>query len=398
MSRARTDVWITAALVALAATLRLRSLTLNSFWMDELFTATVLMRPVARQWQILWSDVHPPVFNLLAWAWSQGIGASEFQLRLLPALLGAAAVGCFFAMFRQRLGRIAAAAAALLAAFLPAHVFHSQDLRSYTLCFLLATLVTWALLEHAARPSTARRWRLGLLCGLLFGTHYVGAFVVAAVLPAMWLLLESGRRERLREGVRVLGTLCVASTPFLPHLLMRRSSMDQYWPDPPSWHAVIELLRYPFRPRYDAPLDDVLALAFLALLGLGLVASLREGGRARRTGLALGVLTGLPPLLIVLASLIQPRVSILIPRLALLFAPPALLLSGLGAARVVRGAATWIPAPLAAGTVLAALPALAFAVLLAGRYYEVPRKQECRGVIRELAALQHEPGVSFLMI
>src|SRR5262245_1378672 len=84
-----------------AAALRLPSLTLNSFWYDELYTARVTLIPFKTMVYDLLDDVHPPLFNVLVYLWSLVFGTSEFVLRMLPALFGIITALVSFFVFKK---------------------------------------------------------------------------------------------------------------------------------------------------------------------------------------------------------------------------------------------------------------------------------------------------------
>ncbi|MDQ6811372.1 MAG: hypothetical protein M3Z95_05695, partial [Actinomycetota bacterium] len=106
-SRARAGWWALAAMVILAAALRLSTLDLQSFWYDEAFTPVhVLHRSL---WATLRAMVHsensPPLWYLIAWADSRVLGTGEVALRLPSALAGIATVPVAWAIGRELAGR-----------------------------------------------------------------------------------------------------------------------------------------------------------------------------------------------------------------------------------------------------------------------------------------------------
>jgi len=103
----------------------------------------------------LWtaSDVHPPLYFWLLYAFVHLGGESEFSARFVSLLCGTATVTALYALGKALLGRQIALWAAVLLAFSRFHVWWSQEMRMYivaTLCGVLSlyTLVRWLQAER----------------------------------------------------------------------------------------------------------------------------------------------------------------------------------------------------------------------------------------------------------
>lgn len=193
-------------------------LTQESLWLDELFSVwasdvdtldTVISR--------LRSDVHPPLYQILLWAWMQGFGTSELAVRSLSALMGVAANGAFFLGCRRLYGfRFACLATALFAACYTT-ILYGRTVRPYEWLLLLSTVFTFSWLGLVLRlrapagPGARFDWRD---CGaytasalLACATHYYGALLIGVA--GLYLLILAARPEarnlRLATWVLVLG-------------------------------------------------------------------------------------------------------------------------------------------------------------------------------------------------
>lgn len=86
--------WIVAGLTALAAALRFATLGLQAYHHDEVVTASRVLRDGF--WHAMdavgFSESAPPLYYVLAWAWTQVVGTAEVGLRSLSALAGVATV------------------------------------------------------------------------------------------------------------------------------------------------------------------------------------------------------------------------------------------------------------------------------------------------------------------
>jgi len=81
--------------------------------------------------------------------------------------------------------------------FLPAHIYYSQEFRTYSFSFLLAILLTAALFHYLSDPSPKQRWALAVACAALFGAQYVSLFYIGSVLfiGGVWISIKSTRRH-----------------------------------------------------------------------------------------------------------------------------------------------------------------------------------------------------------
>jgi uncharacterized membrane protein len=185
---------------------RFWGLSTESFWLDELRSlgqsdpdlpqARLLEERIA-------GDVHPPLYVVLLRAWRAAFGSTESAVRLLSALLSAAAVPLGALLARRPFGdRVALVLAALLACSFGG-IRYGQEARAYAGLFLVATIA--ALLYTRAVRDLARGHALPLpfyaalvttaLVGC--GLHYFGALLAFVTLGLLVLRSLWARRERL---------------------------------------------------------------------------------------------------------------------------------------------------------------------------------------------------------
>src|SRR5271166_3177892 len=163
---------VLTVLTSVGAWLRLWHLGAQSLWLDEGATAAL----ARASWQhFAWVWWHgeaslQTIYFLLMRGWVHG-GFSESWLRLPSALFGIAAIPLLFVVARKFVGVPAALAAAALLTFSPAHVYFSQEARSYTLGIVLVLLTTLFFMR-AVGDDHSRDWALWTICGIAaFYTH-----------------------------------------------------------------------------------------------------------------------------------------------------------------------------------------------------------------------------------
>ena len=219
LRRIEWPVWALVGLTALAAAIRFGSLNGQSFWLDESYAlGNIRFHSLAGMFD--WMRVHemtPPLYFVLARAWTHVFGFGEVGFRSLSALLGTAVVPLVYAAgaaFRsRRLGLIVAAFAALD----PVTIWYSQEGRNYALLLCLAAVafLAFARLVTGAGLGWLAVWWIA--SALMLGTHYFAIFYVAGL--ALVLLL------RLRRGpvLAALAGLGVVELLILPYVLAASS-------------------------------------------------------------------------------------------------------------------------------------------------------------------------------
>jgi len=220
-------------ITGLAAVLRLSTLTVESLWYDEVFTAWLAALPVPDLIRATLGDVHPPTWYLIEWGMVRLLGNTELGLRLVSALAGVALIPAVYRLARAfEFGRDRSLAAAGLAAVAPFVVYYSQEARAYALIFLLTTIATIALLER-------RWWLLILSASLALWLHNL---VVLYVTALVWLALF-----RWRLDWRMLLSFAVIGIIWLPWVIWGLVGQvgdvqNGFWTRPPTLGTPIFIL------------------------------------------------------------------------------------------------------------------------------------------------------------
>jgi len=315
--------WPLAALVALAAALRLPTLAQQSFWYDEAFSAVhVFHRSLSSTLSAMaHTENSPPLWYLLGWVDVRVLGDGEFALRLPSALAGIATVPVAWGIGRELAGRRAAVIAAALVAVNPLFVWYSQEARVYALFVFTSALAMLCFLRALAQPSRGRMAAFALSGAVALVTHYFSVFLLAPMV--LWLLYERATR---RAAVGALAALAVVGGALLP-LIIAQGGHGTQWIGKWALGSRLEAVPQYYLTGYSgAPLGHgielLIALPILAGTALGVLAL---SPRERRGALiALAVLASgvLAPLVLALAGAdyLAPRnlVAAMIPLTALI--------------------------------------------------------------------------------
>jgi hypothetical protein len=263
--------WPLAALLLLAAALRLSTLSLQSFWYDEAYTPVHVLHPslVATLESVVHRENTPPLWYVLIWGWSRIFGTGEVALRLPSALAGIAAVALAWGIGRELAGRRVALAMAALVAVNPLFVWYSQEARAYGLFVALAALATWCCLRAEREPTPRRMAEFALSGAAALATHYFAVFLLVPM--CLWLLR---RRERWRVTLPAVAAIAAVGAALVP-LALAQGGHGTQWIGEWALAGRLETIPQYYLTGYSgAPLGHgvelLVALEILVGVGVGL--------------------------------------------------------------------------------------------------------------------------------
>jgi len=211
-ARSLSAYWPLVLLMAVATVVRFATLDQQSLWYDEAVTAVRVLH--ASLPSTLSAVVHventPPLYYVVAWAWTRVLGHGVFALRSLSAVAGIATVAAAWAIGRELGSRRAAIVLAAIVASNPLFVWYSQEARSYELFVLLGSVAFLFFLRARVAPTRRNLAAWALCSALALLTHYFAVFLIAA--EAALLL---GGRVRDRRVLAALGAVAATGIALL---------------------------------------------------------------------------------------------------------------------------------------------------------------------------------------
>jgi uncharacterized membrane protein len=290
MNDSKITLLIPLFLAALSFALNLHALAADSFWGDEILTASFAGRSPAELIHWTAEDIHPPLYYLLAgiftrltvplglttdpnpvtdWLWRF---PSVIAVVLTVAITYRLAVALIRLVthpaqpFNLPTPSRAAAFATLLLTFAPVAIKYGQEARMHALFMLLATLSTWLFLRALSRPRQWSRWlAYALAAAAAIYTMYFGFLILAS---QAILLLLSIANDHLHH--------CASPSRFTPFTLHRFTGFT-------ASGALIFLLYLPWWP------------VLLGILRQRTAVGAIEGGVGSPTGFMLGLVEALGP-------------------------------------------------------------------------------------------------------
>jgi len=204
---------IVLSVVVLAAALRIYAISLYPLAGDE-YSSLAEANKVGLNWNSI-------IYSGLMHFWIR-LGSSELWLRLPSAIFGTATVAILFRVGEKLGGWRTGVVAALLAATSPFSIYHSQEVRFYSLFIFASAAFMLATFHYVESPRTPRSRAAVLFTGLvLVFSHFLGLFAVYAQGAATFLAV--GSKRSMRRVIFILGVPVVLfGLPLIPrvqHLL-----------------------------------------------------------------------------------------------------------------------------------------------------------------------------------
>ena len=149
----------------------------RDLWYDEAFTGVLLKAPFGEMNQMIFDDVHPPLYYWLVKPWAAMFGYSPAGIRSFSIVFGLATIISVFWIGKRMFNSAnAGLLAAALTAFSPFAIQYSQEARMYSLFGFLFVWSVWFFYRALEKGKKKDYILWGIFAGLSFYTHYLALF------------------------------------------------------------------------------------------------------------------------------------------------------------------------------------------------------------------------------
>lgn len=217
-------IWI---ILIIATLLRLINLGAESIWIDE--ATSLYHAQESFMGNIKWvaSDTNLPLYNIFLWQWIRLFGISEIAIRSLSVIFGIMSVFMIYLLGKRLFSKKIGILSAIFLSISSAHLYYSQEARSYSLFIFLSLLSTYFFYNYL----TEKKGRLFYVITtiLMIYTHIFSVFVI--LIQNLFLIYK--QRKRLKQLIEwfILQLIIILSfLPWLPILLFQVSGIqDNFW-------------------------------------------------------------------------------------------------------------------------------------------------------------------------
>ncbi|MEM8860615.1 MAG: glycosyltransferase family 39 protein, partial [Chloroflexota bacterium] len=217
--------WL-SLITLLGAALRFHNITLKSLWFDEAVVYWISQGTIGQVVKQNAGRNSSPFLHVLLLNIATKFSDSELLLRGISAVAGILTIPLIYWLARQFLSRDSALAVALIAAISKAQVQYSQQLREYSIAFLLAIaiLITFHLYQ---KKSTKIHWLSLVAVWTLSVTVQYGLSVLIVALNLIFLLNWVLAKEEIKQILYwAAGQLFVLGAMFVVYYFALRHQLQ----------------------------------------------------------------------------------------------------------------------------------------------------------------------------
>ena len=216
--------------VVLGTVIRLVYIVSDEVWFDEAFTGVLLRVPTSEYFKVLFTDAHPPLYNLLMKPWAMLFGTGELSLRFLPFVFGIATIILAYKVTLQLLSKNAATLTAVLIAINPFLIGYSYEARSYSFYGFVTLLTFYFLIKK-------RYWLLVVGIIVMEVTHYMSFMFIVAM--GLYYVFLHYKEKNLVKGLLRLSPVAVLPAIVAVYLLrIPKESLNTGWIRPSEFYNI----------------------------------------------------------------------------------------------------------------------------------------------------------------
>lgn len=234
------------AILIIATFLRFFKLNYQSLWLDEIYSIV----PADPKWPVSMiieycKKDQPPTYFLSLHYWFKYFPYTDFYGRVFSAITGVLGVLAMFFLGKQFKDTYTGLFASFITAINYFHIYYSQEVRFYSLLFLLTVVSYLFFLKCCKKPTALNYIIYCLVATALIYTHYYGIIVLITQFVIFLLIIWKSERNwkfiiySIASGIIII----LLFQPWIP-ILIKDSNIDPnlMWILPPKEFFLLEYL------------------------------------------------------------------------------------------------------------------------------------------------------------
>jgi len=259
-------------IVLLGSFLRIKGLTYQSYWLDEIFSASYSdpANSFGRMYSYITEDNHPPLYQTSLWVFYHLFGYSELTGRAFSAVTGILSIIAIYFLGKELFNKEIGLYVSFFAAINYFFIYYSQETRAYSM-LLLFTIISYTyfvkVLKEPSKKNIILYW---LSTIILFYTHYFGFFLVATqVFVFLWSIIAFSEKRKSLFKLAVYTTI-VFIISLIPTMqsIISNSGVDVWWIKQPAPTFFIEYIFSYFHGKWLTIVFGISALISFVYLSM----------------------------------------------------------------------------------------------------------------------------------
>lgn len=216
----------------------------EGMWNDEYLTWSIANLKFPQDFfKGVANNCHAPLHYFYLKGWMAIFKDSDISLRVSSLVPGVISIFTMYLCAKEYLvkkhGELCALAAAFITAISGFLIYFSQEVRIYSLTFLIASMVLFYSLKVFNNPSNKNCWMLTLFSLLLIFEHTIGfVFVLFNVCALIAFMQRKKKENNLFNNILAIVILSLPLVPFLFNLFAHPRYFSQWWA-PFSWSKLL---------------------------------------------------------------------------------------------------------------------------------------------------------------
>jgi uncharacterized membrane protein len=318
----------------IASGLRFYKLDQKSLWYDELHSIipTNPENSFSSVIEYSYGD-QPPLFFVMLYAWFKVFPYDEASGKAFCAILGILGVVAMYFLGKEVADEKVGLAAMFVTACNMFHIYYSQELRFYSLLFLMTVVSFLTFIRLVKEPSLKNQILFVIASTGLLYTHYFGMVVglSQALIYLLIGLLYKKDKPFFLKGMASGFVILLAFTPWLP-IILKDNSISSFWIQDPGPLFFLEYFSRYFNGWWALSFKYILNVLLLGVILLYLwnITTSREP-RAKNSNLHNVVIFGWFFLTLIIPYVYTVlKIPMLVDRYTLITLPAVLLMIALG--------------------------------------------------------------------
>jgi 4-amino-4-deoxy-L-arabinose transferase-like glycosyltransferase len=230
------------------AFLRIYHIDGTSFWNDELSTIQFVNHSIPGMFAIIWpKEMNMTLYYLLCNVWLHlFVYPSEGTLRMLSVIFSVLGIPAVYFLGRavsddKKIANSTGLIAALLITVNAFNIQYAQDLRSYSLLFLLSTLSTLLFIKAIRNPDSWKTWAAYSLVSIagVYSHYFFTLLLLAQVVSLVVIFFENPRSIPSKKLIVSYAILLVSVIPqFVAALIAGPGGLS--WITKPNIETIID--------------------------------------------------------------------------------------------------------------------------------------------------------------
>lgn len=225
-------VFLVILIIILGIILRLISIDKpNGLWFDEIYCHYIASQnfPGAMFDKLYNEDFHAPLYFVLLHFWMKMFGQSDLILRLFSCLCGVITIPVFYLLGKEIKSSNFGVVAALFAAVNSILIYYSQEVKFYSLLFLLSSLFLLFLIRCSKKQTKFNYSVLVILNVLILYTFTLGFLYLLCINVVCLVVLYKKDRQQFKSFLKLCLVVALLYLPYVPFIVHQAGILSKFF-------------------------------------------------------------------------------------------------------------------------------------------------------------------------